>query len=242
MCCWIIGVRLKHQLASCLRLCTNHKLPPLVWIAPPVIDRLLFGNPDHPRVRKGSISPNSRAGPNSAPARTGNQLQMQPLEEGECFRCSTARLTRTRLHLPRSLPAQWTFFLGPEGRGGRGGEGIGGGGPCGSMNKVGYRSVDLVKQRRPGQESPYMDVRWFIITIATRKKKPHLHSFGKQHMCFIWKYVITSNLHSRITTREAGRDTSKLLKQKYINLDDGRQLVNFDSKLCTASSLLICSL
>lgn len=58
-----------------------------------------------------------------------------------------------------------------------GGAGIGGGGPCGSKNKVGYRSVILVNQRCPGQESPYTVVRQFIIAIATRK-----NSFA-----FFWK-------------------------------------------------------
>lgn len=66
------------------------------------------------------------------------------------------------------LPAcTMNLFLGPRARG----EGwFGVGGPCGSMNKVGYRSVVLVNQRHPGQESPYMDVRQLIITIATREK------------------------------------------------------------------------
>lgn len=67
-----------------------------------------------------------------------------------------------------SLPAcTMNLFLGLRAGGGAG---IGGGGPCGSMNKVGYRSVVLVDQRHSGQESPYMVVRQFIITIATTKK------------------------------------------------------------------------
>lgn len=93
--------------------------------------------------------------------------------------------------------------------------GVGGVGPCGSMNQVGYRSVILVNQRLSGQNSPQRVFTQFIITIGTRKKT-NLNYFGKAHMCFICKYIITTNLHSQIT-RKAGRDTSKLLKAKHIN-------------------------
>lgn len=55
-------------------------------------------------------------------------------------------------------------------------------------------------------------------------------------MCLICKCVITSNLHSQITTRTAGRDTSKPSKNKI-----HKSWLNSDSKLCTASLLLICS-
>lgn len=94
---------------------------------------------------------------------TGNQLQMQPLEEGECFRCSTANQKQASL---ASLPAcTMNLFLGPRAGGGAR---IGGGGLFGSMNKVGYRSVILADQRHTVQESPYTDIRQFIITMATR--------------------------------------------------------------------------
>lgn len=67
-----------------------------------------------------------------------------------------------------SFPAcTMNLFLGLRAGGGAGAEG---GGPCGSMNKVGYRSVVLVKQSYSRQESPYIDVSQFIVTIATRKK------------------------------------------------------------------------
>lgn len=142
-------------------------------------------------------------------------------------------------------------FFGPEGKkkggGGVGGAGTGGGGPCGSLNKVGYRSVAVVGQTHPEQESPYIHVRQFIISIATSEKKKkegekksHLHSFGDTHMSFICKCVITSNLQSQITTREAGRGTSGLLKTKHINLRGRGRRLDSEPKSCTASSLLIC--
>lgn len=87
-----------------------------------------------------------------------------------------------------------------------------GGGPSGSLNKVGYRSVTSVNTKNPGQDSPYMNVRRLIITKATRKKL--ICVLLETHMCFISKRVITSNLHSQITTRKAGRETSKALKNK----------------------------
>lgn len=70
------------------------------------------------------------------------------------------------------------LFLGPRAGGGAC---AGGGGPCGSMNKVGYRSVVVVNKRHPGQESPYMDVRQLIISIATIKNP--IHILLEKHTC-----------------------------------------------------------
>lgn len=119
---------------------------------------------------KAPSRPITEPGPNSAPAQ--RSLNRKPAPDASpggrwVFQMQHNALTRTRPHLPRSLPAQWTFFWAR----GQGRESIGGGGPSGSMNKVGYRSVVVVNQRHLGQQSPYMDVRQCIITIATTKKK-----------------------------------------------------------------------
>lgn len=85
----------------------------LVWICMPVIDRLLFGNSNHPGVHKASTWANHRAGPNPAPAQ--HSLSRKPAPDANpggrwVFQMQHIALTRTRPLLTRSLPAQWTFF------------------------------------------------------------------------------------------------------------------------------------
>lgn len=84
---------------------------------------------NHPGVHKGLISPNHRAGPNSAP--TLHSLNRKPAPDATpggrwVFQMQRKALTRTRPRLPRSLPAQWTFFW-AWGQGGGGGTDGGGG-------------------------------------------------------------------------------------------------------------------
>lgn len=175
------------------------------------------------RLHLGQSQSGSQTPPLACTGPTGNQLQMQPLEEGEYFRCSSA-LTRTRPGLPCSQPAQWTFS-GPGGRWGWGAH-IRGGGPCRSLRKFGWSSVALVKWKAP---SPGVTLHWCQPSSSWQpEKKTHLHSFGNAHMCLVFKYVITSNLNSQITTRKAGRNTRKALKTKSINLGVGRKRRHFD--------------
>lgn len=100
---------------------------------------------------------------------TGNQLQMQTLKEGECFRRSTV-LTRTRPRSPRSLPAQWTFFWA---RGQGEGQVSEDRGSCGSLNKVGYRSVVLVNQIHSG----------IGVTLHGWQTAHHYHGNWKKLIC-----------------------------------------------------------
>lgn len=60
-------------------------------------------------------------------------------------------------------------------------------------------------------------------TKKKRKKKDYLYFLEKKHMCFIYKYIISSNLQSQITTCSTGMDTSKHLKTKYENPGVKRQ-------------------
>lgn len=61
-------------------------------------------------------------------------------------------------------------------------------------------------------------LRQLIVSMPMReKKKKYLHSFEKEHVGFIYKCIISSNLQSQTTTSSTGRDTSKHLKTKHIN-------------------------
>ncbi len=196
----------------------------------------LFGNSNHLGFIKAQPRPIAEPGqtpPLPITAWTGNQLQMQTLEEGECFRCSTA-LTRTRPRLPRSLPAQWTFFW-AQGQGE--GSVLEAGGSCGSLNKVGYRSVVLVKQRHP-EKGVTLQGCQIAHHYCNKEKKIICISFGKAHMFFISTCVITSNLHSQITTRKPGKDTSELLKAKHINLEVRRQQLTLNWLEIMSSKLI----
>lgn len=48
----------------------------------------------------------------------------------------------------------------------------------------------------------------------SKKKKIFLLFFEKEHVCFIYRYIISSNLQSQTTPCSAGTDTSKHLKKK----------------------------
>lgn len=93
-----------------------------------------------------------------------------------------------------SLPAcTMNLFLGPRARGGAASaEEVG---ACGSGNKTEVTSDSMPKTQKKG-----------LFVFSKKKKK-----------CFIYKYIISSNLQLQITTCFIGMDTSKRLKTKYVN-------------------------
>lgn len=169
----------------------------------PVIDRLLFGNSNRPGVREGSIMANHGAGAKLRPC------SAQPEQETNS-RCKPWRkvsssvqhsaLTRTRPLLPRSLPAQWTFFRAR----GRGGEGW--------ILEVGelmgaWTKVDIGQMFSSTWTGVTLD--WFQTVRHDDGRKKTLIYILLMHTCASFaKHVIAFNLQSQITCR-VGWDTSK---------------------------------
>lgn len=189
----------KTSLISYSRLHTNHRLSlplfALVWICTPVIDGLLFGNSNRSGVHKGSILPNHRAGPNSAPAQ--RSLNRKPAPDANpggrwVFQMQRSVLTRTRPPLTRSLLAQWTFFW-ARGAGGRGWARRWG---C-SWDREQLATGQLFSSTKDTMDESHLG--WMSdsssLNMATRKNM-RLHT----HMCFICKCAISSNLQLQITT------------------------------------------
>lgn len=206
----------------------------LVWICMPVIDGLLFGNSNHPGVHKASTRANHRAGPNPAPAQ--DSLNRKPAPDANprgrwVFQMQHIALTRTRPLLTRSLPAQWTFFW-AQGQA----EGL-------ALQK-GWALVGAGTTLATGQKLYLTKDAWDRSHLRqngnkTKKKKKRLFAFLWK-VCFIYKYIISSNLQSQITTCSTGTDTIKHLKTKYINPGVRRQWLNLECKLCT--TFLTCDL
>lgn len=198
-----------------------------------MIDGLLFGNSNHPGVHKASIWANQRAGPNPTPAQ--HSLSRKPAPDANpggrwVFQMQHIALTRTRPLLTRSLPAQWTFFW-AQGQWEelalqKGWAFVGARTTLATGQKLCLTkdARDRSHHRHHGNKTKKQN---------NTKKKDYLLYFEKGHVCFIYKYIISSNLQSKITTCSTGTDSGKHLKTKYINPEVIRQWLNLVCKLCT---------
>lgn len=188
----------------------------LVQICVQVIDRSSLGNPNHPGLHKGSISPNRRPGPKPrlCPAQQETSSRCNPWRKVsvwdgvQCANQKQASLALTLLTACTMNPFS---------------------GSCGGASKGTRWVLEVQVCERVTTTTLDADLLFLLteslsprtwikanaslpICHGNLKKKKVSHIPLEAHMCFIFKYIITSNLHSQITTCKAGRHTGKLLK------------------------------